>query len=820
MSRRRPCAYQRSLAWLVLLIVLAVNAPALAAGQSGQPAGGQAGGTVKMTVVPGFGGQAKLWRWIPVEVVVENAGPDIAGELVFDRTENNGYRTEYATDAVIPKGSKKSFLIYVPFTDLLHTIEVGLVSGKEEVATGRGQLEVISATDVTAGVLSDDPTALVQLGAVYLDAQKRRVTPVHLQPRQLPEHVAVLDNFDLLILDNVNSAEISEGQWRAIEGWVSSGGALVLAGGPNARKTLSGVPPSLLPVEVDGTTPAALSALGTYAGKGGPDGTATVSRVRAKAGATVEVAQDGLPLVVEKELGTGRVLFFAADLTLDPLADWGGNIALWTRLVNQKLATPSAMAAKRSVVTSKGGPVPQGGLRLSSSLAYGLRNLPMLDLPSLKLLGVLLLIYVVLIGPLNYFILRRFDRRELAWVTVPLIVVLFAGSAYVFAFKGKGRDVITNSMAIVRLDPTAGTARAQTYVGVFAPSRRSYRVTLEGTALVSPLAAYDGGMPAPTTTTGAKAPLACRIKTGGRATTIDFVDMRMWSMQSFMVDRGVTSPGTIDSALHTEGDHVVGTVTNHTKLTLKDAFVLTGFGYQELGDVQPGQIVKVDFGLTVTNTNYGNAMLNQIMTQFNAKGQADRELNRRRAVLEGAFGWERDGRWDGDKVVVAGWVDAPIDRAIVGGQQGQDYYLALIGGPAAVSYVNGNDLSIPYGLLDATLIEAKGNTISRNPDGYAFADGTMTFEFRLQVVPRRLSGLYLWMPNIQGGPSGVSLKGEVYDWAAKKWVEVQIDLGTMELGDNKAFISPEGAVRFRVTNPGGTWFNLGEPRISVGGSVK
>ncbi len=823
MSFHRSRAFAHLLVWLVLAVIVTVGAPVLVTAQSGSPAPGGAQ-AIKLTVVPGFGGQAKLSHWIPVEVVVENAGPDVAGELVYDRNENNGYRTEYAVDAVVPSGSKKSFLIYVPFTDLLHSVEVRLVRGQEELAGGRGQLDVIGATDVTAGVLSDDPAALVQLGAVVLDTQKRRLTPVHFQPRQLPEHVAVLDNFDLLILDNVNSAEITEAQWRAIEGWASSGGILVFAGGPNSRKTLAGVPASLLPVEVDGTATSSLAALGAFAGKDGPSGTATISRVKAKFGATVQAAQDGQPLLVEKGLGSGHVLFFAADLTLAPMADWAGNIALWAKLASQNLPI---QALTTNAVVMKGGPPMTGGLRVSSSLAYGLRNLPMLDLPSLKVLGALLLGYVLLIGPLNYLVLRRLDRRELAWLTVPLLVLLFAGSAYVFAFKGKGRDVITNSMAIVRLDPTSGVARAQTYVGVFAPSRRSYRVTLEGSALISPLAADDGGMPAPvpggTGGSGPKGPLACRIKTGSQSTTIDFVDMRMWSMQSFMVDRGVTAPGTIDSNLHTEDDHIVGTVTNHTNLVLKDAFALSSFGYQGLGDIPPGQTVKVDLTLSVNNKGYygGNALLNQIMSHYVGTGQGkdDREINRRRSILEGAFGWERDGRWDGDKVVVAGWVDQPIDQAVVGGKHGQDYYLAMVGAPAEVTVVSGKDVSIPYGLVQATMIDSKSNTVSRNPDGYAFSDGTMTFEFRLPAAPRRLSKLFIFMPNIQGGPA-VNWKAEVYDWAKEKWVESPVDAGTIDLGDNAAFVSSGGSVRLRVTNPGGAWINIGDPMISVGGSVK
>ena len=55
--------------------------------------------------------------------------------------------------------------------------------------------------------------------------------------------------------------------------------------------------------------------------------------------------------------------------------------------------------------------------------------MPALALPSIEGLLLLLLGYIVLIGPINYLVLRRLDRREWAWVTMPLLVVGFTAGA-------------------------------------------------------------------------------------------------------------------------------------------------------------------------------------------------------------------------------------------------------------------------------------------------------------------------------------------------------------------------------------------------------
>src|SRR5205085_10152639 len=74
----------------------------------------------------------------------------------------------------------------------------------------------------------------------------------------------------------------------------------------------------------------------------------------------------------------------------------------------------------------------------SASLTPVLGNLPGLDLPSLQLTAVLVLLYVVIVGPVNYFALRALHRRALAWITIPVIAIVAAGGAYGAGVLTKG----------------------------------------------------------------------------------------------------------------------------------------------------------------------------------------------------------------------------------------------------------------------------------------------------------------------------------------------------------------------------------------------
>ena len=68
--------------------------------------------------------------------------------------------------------------------------------------------------------------------------------------------------------------------------------------------------------------------------------------------------------------------------------------------------------------------------------------------------------YILLIGPISYFVLRRVDRRELAWVTAPILIVTFSACSYGIGRTLKGSDVVLNQVAVVRTSPT-GAALAR-----------------------------------------------------------------------------------------------------------------------------------------------------------------------------------------------------------------------------------------------------------------------------------------------------------------------------------------------------------------------
>ena len=86
-------------------------------------------------------------------------------------------------------------------------------------------------------------------------------------------------------------------------------------------------------------------------------------------------------------------------------------------------------------------------------------------------------LYILLIGPGDYFFLKKvLKRMELTWITFPTIVVTVSLVAYYAAYLLKGNDLLVNKVDVVDIDQTSGLTRGNTWVSLFSPQNRDYTI--------------------------------------------------------------------------------------------------------------------------------------------------------------------------------------------------------------------------------------------------------------------------------------------------------------------------------------------------------
>jgi hypothetical protein len=256
-----------------------------------------------------------------------------------------------------------------------------------------------------------------------------------------------------------------------------------------------------------------------------------------------------------------------------------------------------------------------------SQIVSAVGNLPSLALPPVGGLLVLLFGYIVLVGPVNYLVLKRLDRREWAWVTVPALIVVFTIGSFGIGSLMRGNEVVVHEVAIVRGAPGTETAAAQSYLGIFSPSRSTFQLRVPGDALLA-------------------APINGDIFGNGQVNTLDILQgdpsrvrdlaVGVGSLRTIRADAGTTGP-KISADLHVEDGRLKGTLTNESATTLRTAAIAVGAAAAKLGDIDPGETVDISLAVGVNPFNQ-MGLSDRILDPMNWDGMSMTEDDQRNLV--------------------------------------------------------------------------------------------------------------------------------------------------------------------------------------------
>ena len=308
----------------------------------------------------------------------------------------------------------------------------------------------------------------------------------HLEPRNLPGLAEGLRVFDLLIWPNPDPGELTGEQTRALSRWVDGGGHLVLATNEPAEHairpwTSAGVVSAVAPRELT-------SLRAAFGGVPVPADEAVAAVALSPGRGEVWLDEPWGPLAVEERRGRGSVTVLGLDPSAPPVAGWTGLGRLWLEVLERR-----GLAALDN--TRWSGPISEFGyagnsfdLRSAARqvLTWGVspRELPLWGL------GVLFFLYLAVIGPGEYVLLRRFDRLSWTWWTFPLWVVLFSLVAYAVVASTKSDLGVARYVLIRDWPMGAGSFRDELHVGLFVTETADHRIA-SGSPEAMPLPTLD-----------------------------------------------------------------------------------------------------------------------------------------------------------------------------------------------------------------------------------------------------------------------------------------------------------------------------------------
>lgn len=425
---------------------------------------------------------------------------------------------------------------------------------------------------------------------------------------------------------------------QALDQWVRMGGKLILCVGSQGDEILAENQPlrQFVPGRfVGGASLGQTGAIETYVGshssiaqavKGKPK--LRISRLAGVRG-VVEVDEGGTPLVIRTARGFGQVVFVAVDLDQWPLSKWPDRPRLLARLLDLP-GSGSEESAENAAMMHYGYRDLAGQLRSGLDQFSGIKIVPF------WLVAGLIFGYILLIGPADYFFLRKVVRRmEWTWVTFPAIVILVCLGAYVMAYQFKGSQIRVNQIDLVDVDAASGQMRGATWMNVFSPRMESFDFTVkpQGTnghpapdsqVLMAWLGLPGNGLGGMNSRASGGGLWPEEFRYANNLRAMDGVPIQVWSTKS-LTARWNAGSATCPEADLIESDRILtGSITNTLPFALQDCTVLYGESAYELGTIAPNQAKRL--GASVKQTGI-KTFLTKVLGERDGGRQAGSPYN-------------------------------------------------------------------------------------------------------------------------------------------------------------------------------------------------
>ena len=386
---------------------------------------------LRMTVTSLFEKVVPQSQSQPILVQLENDGAGAQGVI---RLTSGSFSVEQAVD--LPSGAKKKVVMYVPsdyqgINAVLSTNRGGVQKSFNPPYPSDQQSLILNITDAP-GDMGFLQLALRAQGSVRNVVITR---DAYVEPALAPTRSVGYKGFAAVMLGS-GSERLSDEAVAALKMWAQTGGHIVFVGGASAPVLSDARWTDALPIK-DARVKTIPQA--TYlADLSAEEAPGPISVVAGTPLPGVISLGDEEKYAYKRRYGVGAITLLALNPTEAPYNRWIGNRRAFLRLVDQyDVGRSTSYVGGGSVEVSTMGT----GLVLGSTTARSMSPVagPQFSsadpfstkLPDGSFFVGILLGYLVLVIPVNFLILKKMKRGELAWITAPVLSLGFS----VFLFQ-------------------------------------------------------------------------------------------------------------------------------------------------------------------------------------------------------------------------------------------------------------------------------------------------------------------------------------------------------------------------------------------------
>lgn len=467
----------------------------------------------------GFQGRFKVGQWTPLTVIVETTVA-CRLELAVETSDPEGNRAAWTEEFEVPSaGTHPLKLLFQPGRlDTTLRPRVTVKSAEDEpifslpVTAGEGlsaQLrhQALRQSVLLVGTLgkpgglmeeqvsSSDPNepvseqSQIPIYVVELNEPSELLVTEHKGEQAAILNAQGMDSFDTLVISGQYA--LSDEQSEALKIWVTLGGHLIVAVGREFESYQQSPLAKWLSDDVAGenqlfrlagaTTFRNLNTLEHFAGKNAvaisinPQN--PVRGVKIEPGKNAESLLSVLsgPLVVRGPYGFGTVTFIGLGLNEEPVKSWPSLPRAMRKLLWDAKGQASARAKSQNNRLAY-----SGITEFATQLHAALQTFrPVNRLSTWAVIG-FLAAYLVVIGPLDYFLVHRvFKRPRLTWLTFPILVGVAAMIGVALSRSHNGQSLLTSQVNVLDYDASTTFLRSRTWMSIYSPESMRYQLTLE-----------------------------------------------------------------------------------------------------------------------------------------------------------------------------------------------------------------------------------------------------------------------------------------------------------------------------------------------------
>lgn len=581
-AARKACSVLLPVLAVAACLVLAGGGGTIRAYASSAEAGSEA--KVEMDVTYGFDEYVKRGRYIPVYITL-TPEEDFEGTLQILTLESDLEYYLYEESVSIEAGRTVTENMNIPLSVNSSVFYVKLLDGQGAEAASK-RLKMNCEKDIGelfAGILTDVPQSMEYWNNVGLTTSYNymKTKAIYLKQEDIPQSVMEMDLLDMLIVSSFDAKSLSKDQVETIMEWVNRGGILLLGTGERADEVLDVFAGEYIE-EPYGEAEDRVINMGVEFAMSGPgDSELNLPCVSLPLNTGVVISEsDDFPLLTSISKGQGKMVI--APFDFKDIQDFASRQPGYVdKLLLKLFGEEDLQEIYQETVF--------GSMSDYWNVQGMLGNANMDRIPNVLVYIIIIIVYVIVVGPGLYLLLKRFDKGIHFRKAVMACALICTGIIYMMGQKTRFQDPFYSYATILDID--GGQIHDETFMSIRAPFNKPYEVELNKEYHMMAMTQNNytryGEEPV---FTGEEKPNVS-IRHGNESIQVSIQDVVAFTAKSFALERTYDNTwGTgLSGSITLYDGGVIGSISNQTDWDLENVSILMYGNTISVGSLAKGE---------------------------------------------------------------------------------------------------------------------------------------------------------------------------------------------------------------------------------------